>query len=76
SQLPGPQIRQLCHLTTDARTTLGHSINELGFSARTHDKILRVAQTIADIDGASEIDTHHIHEAVNYRLLDRRYWNR
>jgi magnesium chelatase family protein len=43
SQLPGPQIRQLCHLTTDARTTLGQSINELGFSARTHDKILRVA---------------------------------
>ena len=76
SQLPGPQIRQLCHLTTDARTTLGQSINELGFSARTHDKILRVAQTIADIDDADEIDTHHIHEAVNYRLLDRRYWNR
>jgi len=76
SQLPGPQIRQLCHLTTDARATLGQSINELGFSARTHDKILRVSQTIADIDDAEEIDTHHIHEAVNYRLLDRRYWNR
>ena len=76
SQMPGPQIRKLCHLTDDARTTLGQSINELGFSARTHDKILRVAQTIADIDNAEEIDTHHIHEAVNYRLLDRRYWNR
>jgi magnesium chelatase family protein len=76
SQLPGPQIRRLCHLTTDARVTLGQSITELGFSARTHDKILCVAQTIADLDDASEIDTHHIHEAVNYRLLDRRYWNR
>ena len=76
SQLPGAGIRELCHLTTDARATLGQCINELGFSARTHDKILRVAQTIADIDDTAQIHTHHIHEAVNYRLLDRRYWNR
>ena len=76
SQMAGPQIRKLCHLTRSAKATLGKSITELGFSARTHDKILRVSQTIADLVDSPMIEIEHIHEAVNYRLLDRRYWNR
>ena len=49
AQMTGPQIRKLCRLTRSAKATLGQSITELGFSARTHDKILRVSQTIADM---------------------------
>ena len=76
AQMTGPQIRKLCRLTRSAKATLGQSITELGFSARTHDKILRVSQTIADMVDVPMIETEHIHAAVNYRLLDRRYWNR
>jgi magnesium chelatase family protein len=76
AQMTGPQIRKLCRLTRSAKATRRQSITELGFSARTHDKILRVSQTIADMVDAPMIETEHGHEAVNYRLLDRRYWNR
>jgi len=68
------QIRTHCRLEPDCQELLRHSVNELGLSARAHDKVLRVARTIADLEASESIQAVHIQEAVNYRMLDRQMW--
>lgn len=68
------QIRKHCKLAGDAETLLKSAMEEMGLSARAHDKILRVSRTIADLDGSKDISAIHLSEAINYRTLDRRYW--
>ena len=69
------EIRQYCQLSDAGMNLLRSSIQEMGLSARAHDKILRVARTIADLDGSAEILPEHLSEAVNYRMLDRQFWS-
>lgn len=64
-------LRKHCRLSDMARELLLSSIDKLQLSSRAHDKILRVARTIADLDEVSNIDVKHIAEAINYRKLDR-----
>lgn len=74
SQLSSRAVRQHCELDESGAKFLKSSVEQLGLSARAHDKVLRVARTIADLDDASEISVEHVSEAVNYRLLDRKLW--
>jgi len=68
------QIRTHCELTPDCERMLERAMAQQGLSARAHDRILKVARTIADLDGAEALDSRHIAEAIQYRTLDRTYW--
>ena len=68
------QVRKFCPLKPDSLSILKAAMEELGLSARAHDKILRVARTMADLEGAESILPQHIAEAVGYRSLDRSVW--
>jgi len=69
-------IKRYCRLDEGGETILRRSIDTFGFSARAYHRILKVARTIADIDGEEDILARHISEAVQYRTLDRNLWMR
>ncbi|MEN1680053.1 MAG: YifB family Mg chelatase-like AAA ATPase [Planctomycetota bacterium] len=68
------EVRRHCALDTHASDLLRESVHHLGLSARAHDKVLRVARTIADLENATDISPEHVSEAINYRTLDRKLW--
>ncbi len=74
AQMSPRQIRAYCELTPDCERLLERAMAQQGLSARAHDRILKLARTIADLDGADTIDSRHIAEAIQYRTLDRTYW--
>jgi magnesium chelatase family protein len=74
ARMSSRQVRELCPLEPAAAEMLKGAVTNLGLSARAHDKVLRVARTIADLDAADSIGCAHLAEAVNYRLLDRTLW--
>lgn len=74
AQMSSRQVREHCALNTSCQQMLRHSVEEMGLSARAHDKILRVSRTIADVAGDTEINEMHLAEAIGYRSLDRDLW--
>jgi magnesium chelatase family protein len=74
SQLTPQLVKKHCRLDHKGRALLRDAFEKLGFSARAHDKILKVARTIADLDKSDNIKHHHVAEAIQYRSLDRRFW--
>ena len=74
AQMSSRKIRQHCQLDQIGLRLLRDAMNDFGLSARAHDKVLRIARTIADLDASPRIEVQHITEAINYRILDRTMW--
>ena len=74
AQMSSRQIRAYCDLGSDSERMLERAMQQQGLSARAHDRILKVARTIADMEGNPQIEGKHIAEAIQYRTLDRTYW--
>ena len=75
AQLDPAGIHRYCRATEGALTLLRQAYERLGLSARGHDRVLRVARTIADLDQSEVIREEHIAQAVQLRSLDRKYWH-
>lgn len=74
--IPASLLQTMCPTTQEASRLMQRAFESFGFSARTYGRVLKVARTIADLDGSDVIDTAHVAEAVQYRTLDRKYWLR
>ena len=71
----GPRhIRKYCVLIPECEKIMENAVTKLGFSARGYDRILKVARTIADLEGSEDLAPKHLSEAVQYRTLDRNLW--
>ncbi|MDD4871485.1 MAG: YifB family Mg chelatase-like AAA ATPase [Kiritimatiellae bacterium] len=68
------QVQKYCRLCSETHDYLKMVITELNFSARAYDRILKVSRTIADLDNSEEIQTQHVSEAIQYRMMDRQSW--
>jgi magnesium chelatase family protein len=75
ARMPSRLIRQQCALDETGERTLEMAMKRMSLSARAHDRILKVARTIADLDDSPTIAAKHIAEAIQYRSLDRNYWS-
>lgn len=70
------EMEKYCKLGENENRMMRQAFTRLGLTARTYHKILKVARTIADLDGAEQIKSEHLQEAIGYRTLDKKYWGR
>jgi magnesium chelatase family protein len=75
AHIPVRQLRKLCALDDAGERTLEMAVRRMGLSARAHDRMLKVAGTVADLDQSERVTAKHLAEAVQYRSLDRNYWH-
>ncbi|MGD0773129.1 MAG: ATP-binding protein [Candidatus Solibacter sp.] len=74
SRMPARDVRKVCALDDAGERTLEMAVRRMGLSARAHDRVLKVARTIADLDQSPSVTAKHLAEAVQYRSMDRNYW--
>jgi len=74
AQMSPQMVRDLCKINEAGQNLLKRAMEKLGLSARAYDRILKVARTIADLDGSEEIKLEHLAEAIHFRSLDREGW--
>ena len=70
SHMDSRDLRRFCRLSPEGEELMKDAFERMGLSARSHDRILRVARTIADLDGEEEIGIEHLAEAIQYRTFD------
>ena len=75
SRMPARMVRKQCALDDSGERTLEMAMRRMSLSARAHDRILKVARTVADLDDSVPVTARHIAEAIQYRSLDRNYWS-
>jgi magnesium chelatase family protein len=71
SELSGAALEQWCRVGEAEQGFLERAVSRLGLSARAYTRVLRIARTIADLEGAETLDTGHLAEAINFRTMDR-----
>ena len=76
SMLGVKELPIYCNLGKEEGLLMKQAFTALGLTARTYHKILKVARTIADLDGRERIDVCHLKEAAGYRTIDKKYWGR
>lgn len=74
AQMSSKELRKYCAIDESGNAILKQAMDNLGLSARAYDRILKVARTIADLEGSDKINTPHIAEAIQFRNLDREDW--
>jgi magnesium chelatase family protein len=74
AHIPARSLRKLSALDDSGERTLDLAVRRMGLSARAHDRILKLARTIADLSQTQAVSAKHLAEAVQYRSLDRQYW--
>ena len=67
-------VKTFCKISAESDQMLRYAFEKLNLSARAYNRILKVARTIADLDGSEEIKDEHIIEAISYRSMDNKYW--
>ncbi len=75
AQMQPSHIDTYCNIGFEQKALLKNAFDRFGLSARAYNKILKVARTIADLDGSDDIKVEHISEAIQYRSLDRKFWS-
>ena len=75
ARLTSSMLKKYCVMDENAQRYLRISFDRLGMSARTYDRLLKVARTVADLEGSEIIKKEHIFAAISFRTLDKKYWN-
>lgn len=74
AQMSSKMLREYCKLSSASQSLLKNAMEKFGLSARAYDRIIKVSRTIADLEGAPDIEAVHVAEAIQYRNLDRENW--
>ena len=74
AKMPTKMVNKYCKIDDETQTLLKEAFDKLHMTARSHNRILKVARTIADLEGSENILMEHVAEAIGYRSLDKKYW--
>jgi magnesium chelatase family protein len=74
AQMTPRTLRRFCKLDAESEKQMENAITKIGLSARAYDRILKVSRTMADLEGSEKIQARHVSETIQYRTLDRAYW--